>query len=100
MACILSEAACHLEHIYFCPSLNQLQNVGCFLTSSSLCWCHQCAGGSMTPVLPLSSVEVLVLHDAGSWGTMCLESACMVVSSISPNFEPKQYLTTDLQTSC
>lgn len=40
----------------------------CFLMSSSLCWCHQCAGGSMSPVLPLSSVEVLVLHDAGSWG--------------------------------
>ena len=72
----------------------------CFITSSSLCWYHQCAGVTMTPVLPLSSVEVLVLRDAGGWGTVCLKSLCTVMSSISPNFEPKQYLMIDLQTSC
>ena len=44
----------------------------------------------MTPVLPLSSVEVPVLRGTGSQGATCLESVCAVVSSMSPAFEHEQ----------
>lgn len=44
----------------------------------------------MSSVLPLSSVEVLVLRGAGSQRATCLESFCAVMSSISPTFEHEQ----------